>query len=96
MFVAAHSLRPPSRTLDASRGARHFRAGAFLGALPLLSLAPPGDGHPVLVLPGLVATDTSTRPCAAFLRDRGYPVNGWRQAATSVCATACSARWSIW
>jgi pimeloyl-ACP methyl ester carboxylesterase len=36
--------------------------GAFLGALPLLSLAPKGDGHPVLVLPGLVASDTSTRP----------------------------------
>ncbi|MES2059506.1 MAG: alpha/beta hydrolase, partial [Patescibacteria group bacterium] len=28
--------------------------GAFLGALPLLSLAPRGDGHPVLVLPGLI------------------------------------------
>ena len=30
--------------------------------MPLLSLAPRGDGHPVLVLPGLVASDTSTRP----------------------------------
>ncbi|HEY0645704.1 MAG TPA: alpha/beta hydrolase, partial [Nocardioides sp.] len=51
----------------------------FLGALPLLSLAPRGDGHPVLVLPGLVASDTSTRPLRAFLRGRGYAVSGWRQ-----------------
>ncbi len=53
--------------------------GAFLGALPLLSLAPRGDGHPVLVLPGLVASDTSTRPLRSFLKSRGYAVSGWRQ-----------------
>ena len=53
--------------------------GAFLGALPLLSLAPKGDGHPVLVLPGLVASDTSTRPLRSFLESRGYAVSGWRQ-----------------
>jgi hypothetical protein len=53
--------------------------GAFLGALPLLSLAPRGDGHPVLVLPGLVASDASTRPLRSFLRTRGYQVSGWKQ-----------------
>jgi pimeloyl-ACP methyl ester carboxylesterase len=53
--------------------------GAFLGAFPLLSLAPVGDGHPVLVLPGLVASDTSTRPLRSFLSNRGYVVSGWRQ-----------------
>ena len=53
--------------------------GAFLGALPLLGLAPHGDGHPVLVLPGLVASDVSTRPLRTFLKTRGYAVSGWRQ-----------------
>src|SRR4051812_44493440 len=53
--------------------------GAFLGALPLLSFAPRGDGHPVLVLPGLVASDSSTRPLRSFLSNRGYDVSGWRQ-----------------
>ncbi len=53
--------------------------GAFLGALPLLSLAPRGDGHPVLVLPGLIATDNSTRPLRSFLRSKGYAVSGWGQ-----------------
>jgi hypothetical protein len=52
--------------------------GAFFGALPLLSLAPAGDGHPVLVLPGLVASDLSTRALRTFLKTRGYAVCGWR------------------
>jgi pimeloyl-ACP methyl ester carboxylesterase len=51
--------------------------GAFVGALPLLSMAPRGDGHPVLVFPGLVASDRSTRPLRSFLRNRGYAATGW-------------------
>ena len=51
--------------------------GAFLGALPLLSLAPRGDGHPVLVLPGLVTSDISTTALRAFLNRQGYAVRGW-------------------
>lgn len=79
MSVAAQSLRPPSRTLMFLEGRALPELGAFLGALPLLGLAPHGDGHPVLVLPGLVASDVSTRPLRAFLRTRGYAVSGWRQ-----------------
>ena len=55
MSVAAQTLSPPSRTLMFLEGRAISELGAFLGALPLLSLAPRGDGHPVLVLPGLVA-----------------------------------------
>jgi alpha-beta hydrolase superfamily lysophospholipase len=51
---------------------------ALLPAYPLLRRAPRGDGHPVLVLPGFLASDTSTRALRAFLRDRGYAVHGWR------------------
>ena len=79
MSVAANSLRPPSRTLMFLEGRALSELGAFVGALPLLSLAPRGDGHPVLVLPGLVASDVSTRPLRAFLKTRGYAVSGWRQ-----------------
>jgi len=79
MSVAAQTLRPPSRTLMFLEGRAVPELGAFLGALPLLGLAPHGDGHPVLVLPGLVASDVSTRPLRAFLRTRGYAVSGWRQ-----------------
>src|SRR5215813_14195062 len=79
MTAAAQSLRPPSRTLMFLEGRAIHELGAFVGALPLLSLAPRGDGHPVLVLPGLIASDVSTRPLRAFLRNRGYYVKGWGQ-----------------
>src|SRR5213079_1053519 len=79
MSVAAQTLRPPSKTLMFLEGRAIHELGAFLGALPLLSLAPKGDGHSVLVLPGLVASDTSTRPLRSFLKGRGYAVSGWRQ-----------------
>ena len=79
MSATAQTLRPPSRTLMFLEGRALHEFGAFLGALPLLSLAPRGDGHPVLVLPGLVASDTSTRPLRSFLKNRGYAVSGWRQ-----------------
>src|SRR5258705_391393 len=79
MSATAQTLRPPSRALMLLEGRAIHELGAFLGALPLLSLAPRGDGHPVLVLPGLVASDTSTRPLRSFLKSRGYAASGWRQ-----------------
>src|SRR6186713_3420271 len=79
MTATAQTLRPPSRALMFLEGRAIHELGAFVGALPLLSLAPRGDGHPVLVLPGLVASDTSTRPLRSFLKSRGYAVTGWRQ-----------------
>ena len=79
MTAAAQSLRPPSRTLMFLEGRAIHELGAFVGALPLLSLAPRGDGHPVLVLPGLIASDVSTRPLRAFLKSKGYEVSGWHQ-----------------
>ncbi len=46
-------------------------------AAPLIAGAPRGDGHPVLVLPGLGGTDTSTRPLRWFLDRLGYRTYGW-------------------
>jgi pimeloyl-ACP methyl ester carboxylesterase len=79
MSATAQTLRPPSKALMLLEGRALHEFGAFLGALPLLSLAPRGDGHPVLVLPGLVASDLSTRPLRSFLNNRGYAASGWRQ-----------------
>ena len=79
MPATAQTLRAPSKTLMFLEGRAISEFGAFLGALPLLSMAPSGDGHPVVVFPGLVASDTSTRPLRAFLRNRGYAVSGWGQ-----------------
>lgn len=79
MSATAQTLAPPSRTLMMLEGRAISEFGAFLAALPLLSLAPRGDGHPVLVLPGLMASDASTRALRSFLKSRGYAVSGWRQ-----------------
>src|ERR1051325_6342758 len=76
MSAAAHTLQPPSRTLLLMEGRAIQEFGAFLGALPLLSLAPRGDGHPVMVLPGLVTSDVSTRPLRSFLKRQGCAVSG--------------------
>jgi pimeloyl-ACP methyl ester carboxylesterase len=46
-------------------------------ARPLLASAPRGNGHPVLVLPGMGADDRSTVPLRRFLRRLGYRVHGW-------------------
>ena len=50
---------------------------ALLLAAPGLAAAPRGDGHGVLVFPGLLAGDASTAPLRAFLRRLGYQVRGW-------------------
>jgi pimeloyl-ACP methyl ester carboxylesterase len=42
-----------------------------------LRRAPRGDGHGVLVLPGLLADDRSTGTMRAFLAGLGYAVRGW-------------------
>lgn len=44
---------------------------------PLLRRLEPGDGHPVLLLPGFMASDFSTRPLRRFLRDLGYSAHRW-------------------
>lgn len=31
----------------------------------------------MLVLPGLITSDTATRPLRSFLKSRGYAVSGW-------------------
>jgi pimeloyl-ACP methyl ester carboxylesterase len=52
---------------------------AWLMARPWFSLAPAGDGHPVLVLPGLIAGDGSTWPLRRFLETLGYAAYPWEQ-----------------
>ena len=72
----ARPARPLLMLLEAPRAVTEAALG--FAALPLLRNAPRGDGHPVLVLPGFTADDTSTRFLREFLRDRGYAAHGWR------------------
>lgn len=50
---------------------------AFLTTWPLLAAARRGDGHPVLVLPGLLAGDPATVLLRGVLRALGHDVSGW-------------------
>ena len=78
MSAAIRSLSPPSKILMLLEGQRAVTEfGAFLGSLPLLHLSPKGDGHPVFVIPGLMASDDSTFALRKFLQGRGYAVKGW-------------------
>ena len=75
----AQPLRAPplALTLIEGRGLAEFAATyAFKG---VLKNAPKGDGHPVIVLPGFLASDRSTQPLRKFLTGLGYDAHGWGQ-----------------
>src|SRR5690349_21841748 len=70
-------MRAPSALLLALEGRAFLEWSACVAAWPLLTRAAQGDGHPVLVLPGLAAGDASTWPLRTFLQGRGYAVYPW-------------------
>jgi len=72
-------IAPPSRLLLMAEGRALWEAAASVAWWPLLRLAPKGDGHAVLVLPGLVASDASTGLLRRYLKFRHYDVHGWGQ-----------------
>ena len=71
-------LRPPGAFLLAMEGRAPWEFALACAALPWLLQGPRGDGHGVIVFPGLAASDASTVPLRSFLRSRGYESRGWR------------------
>ena len=69
--------RPPSLLLMLAEGRAIHEFGASIALSPVLMTAPRGDGHPVLVLPGFMASDVSTRATRLYLRALGYNALGW-------------------
>jgi hypothetical protein len=53
-------------------------AYASLWSYPLLKKAPRGDGQPVLVLPGFMASEASTFVLRHFLKSMGYRAHTWK------------------
>ena len=78
MASESATIRRPRRGLFVLEGRAFFELAALLPAYPVLRRAPRGDGHAVLVLPGFLADDFSTRALRGFLRSRGYSAHGWR------------------
>ena len=63
---------------DAPPTERLRAPGLGLLLSPLLMRAPRGDGHPVLLLPGFLASDLSMAPMRRYLRELGYEAHAWR------------------
>jgi pimeloyl-ACP methyl ester carboxylesterase len=72
------SLRPPGLGLLLAevRGIFEFNTSLLLS--PLLMRAPRGDGHPVLALPGFLASDISMAPMRRYLKALGYDPYAWK------------------
>ena len=73
------ALRAPGvlRLLLEARAPLEYAASVALA--PWLRRLPRGDGHAVLVLPGLGANDVSTAPMRRFLGSLGYAAQPWGQ-----------------
>ncbi len=76
---AAHNASAPGFALLALEMRAFWEFGAVLPAWPMLMRAPRGDGHTVIVFPGLGASDTSTVPLRRYLSALGHEVLGWEQ-----------------
>lgn len=71
----------PSKLLlgaEAFRGSYEYVLGWLL-KMPIKYISPKGDGHPVVVIPGLGTGDTSTYYIRNFLDDIGYQSHSWGQ-----------------
>jgi pimeloyl-ACP methyl ester carboxylesterase len=75
---ATGKLRAPGLGLMLAevRGIFEFNASLLLS--PLLMRAPRGDGHPVLTLPGFLASDLSMAPMRRYLKELGYDAYAWK------------------
>ena len=70
-------LRPPALSLLLAEVRGIFEFNASLMLSPLLMGAPRGDGHPVLTLPGFLASDLSMAPMRRYLKELGYDAHAW-------------------
>lgn len=72
-------MSTPSKALLSVEGLRaiyEYSVGWFLN-MPLQYISPKGDGHPVMVIPGLGTADNSTHYVRNFLYQLGYDVHPW-------------------
>src|SRR5215217_2337118 len=70
-------LRPPGLALLLAEARGLLELNASLLLSPLLLRAPKGDGHPVLALPGFLASDLSMAPMRRYLKELGYDAHAW-------------------
>jgi pimeloyl-ACP methyl ester carboxylesterase len=72
-------IKAPNAFLMMLEGRAPWEYAAMVAAMPWLRRLPRGDGHPILVFPGLGAADFTTWPLRHFLEGRGYKTYPWQQ-----------------
>ncbi|MEM7268221.1 MAG: alpha/beta hydrolase [Pseudomonadota bacterium] len=76
--MVSAAIKPPSKALMLLElRALPELMGFSLSWPTLATICPRGDGQPVLVLPGLITSDSATRPLRGLLSTLGYPTYGW-------------------
>lgn len=73
----SHSSRPGLRLLVSEPARAGLDLASLLAASPAFAAAPRGDGHPVLVLPGLLTGDPQTLLLRNALRLLGHRTHAW-------------------
>jgi pimeloyl-ACP methyl ester carboxylesterase len=71
--------RAPNAFLMLLEGRAPIELVSLIAATPWLNRLPRGDGHPVLVFPGMAASDLTTLPLRRFLQGLGYVTQAWGQ-----------------
>src|SRR5690349_21267105 len=71
------AVKAPNAFLLALEGRAPWELGATLASWPALRRATHGDGHSVVVFPGLAASDITTWPLRTYLLERGWDPHGW-------------------
>src|SRR6201746_2955388 len=70
-------LRAPGLFWILAEARSVFELNSSLLLSPLLLRARKGDGHPVLALPGFLASDLSMAPMRRYLKELGYDTHAW-------------------
>ena len=92
----AGAAGPPSAVLallEAPRALTEYVS--FVALARLLAVGREGHGRPVLVLPGLLADDRSTRPLRRLLNSAGYTASGWTEITDRHGEPASLIGWSL-
>ena len=78
--VVVHKSAAPEFRHTVTEAGRVVSELLTLGVLwPLLDVKTEGDGHPVLVLPGFLASDFSTSAIRGYLHRHGFNAIPWLQ-----------------
>jgi len=78
MELNSVQIKKPSLFWLLTEGGRAlFEWSALLPYQLIKKRSQEGDGHPVIVFPGFMASDNSTKPLRAFLDSIGYNSYGW-------------------